>query len=70
MYNYIAQKDDEMENGKPLKDNKEWSKLLGSLLESRTDVRRIMLGDEAFQKFMKVLSQSQIPLQKKLVTRV
>ena len=58
-----------MENGKPLRGNEEWckSKLLGSLLESRDDVmRRIMLGDVAFQKFMKVWSQSQIPLQKKL----
>ena len=50
-----------MENGgKPLRGNEEWfeSKLLGSLLESRHSVmRRIMLGDVAFQKFMKVWSQ-------------
>ena len=69
---YIAEKNEKMENGKPLRGNEEWckSKLLGSLLESRDDVmRRIMLGDLAFQKFMKVwsLSQSQLPLQKKLV---
>ena len=66
---YIAEKHEKMENGKPLRGNEEWcdSKLLGSLLESRDDVmRRIMLGDVAFQKFMKVWSQSQIPLQKKL----
>ena len=64
---YIAEKHEKMENGKPLRGNEEWckSKLLGSLLESRDDVmRRIMLGDVAFQKFMKVWSQSQIPLQK------
>ena len=50
-----------MENGgKPPRGNEEWfeSKLLGSLLESRHSVmRRIMLGDVAFQKFMKVWSQ-------------
>ena len=66
---YIAEKHEKMENGKPLRGNEEWckSKLLGSLLESRDDVmRRIMLGDVAFQKFMKVWSQSQVPLQKKL----
>ena len=48
--------------------NEEWckSKLLGSLLESRDDVmKRSMLGDVAFQKLMKVWSQSQFPLQKK-----
>ena len=62
-----------MENGKPLRGNEEWcdSKLLGSLLESRDDVmRRIMLGDLAFQKFMKVWSQSQLPLQKKLLALI
>ena len=52
-----------MENGKPLRGNEDWckSKLLSSLLESRDDVMRrtrITLGDVAFQKFMKVWSQT------------
>ena len=60
---YIAEKHEKMENGKPLRGNEDWckSKLLSSLLESRDDVMRrtrITLGDVAFQKFMKVWSQT------------
>ena len=59
-----------MEDGKPLRGNEEWrsSKLLGSLLESKNDItRRCMLGNIAFQKFKKVWSQSNVPIQKKLL---
>ena len=66
---YIAEKDEKLENGKPLRHNESWcsSKLLGSLLESRNDVmRRCVLGNVAFQSFKKIWCHSNIPVQKKL----
>ena len=65
----VADKNEKLPDGKPLRGNEEWckSKLLGSLMCSTEDIkRRCNLGNVAFSSFKKVWMNSKITLEKKL----
>ena len=69
MHFIIAERDEKLADGTPLRGNEEWcsTKLLGSLMCSTKDIiRRCTLGNIAFNNFKKVWMNSKITLDKKL----